>query len=149
MSGKGFKYFEQGRNKVSSVLKIITVIWLCSSEGKMRTVEKCLSHPAVRNERDLCVTEGSVWQTGGVWLLSFVTQRFESQVRGSVTIHRFTVTSSSGIRLFPSLDTRWNPKFLIWDWFLWNVVHIPGSCQRQQWGNRRINSVISISVPHI
>lgn len=66
MSEKVFKYFEQGLNKVSSVLKIITMIWLCSSEGKMRTVEKCLSHPVVRNERDLCVTEGSVSQTGGV-----------------------------------------------------------------------------------
>lgn len=42
------------------------MIWLCSSKGKMRAVEKCLSHPADRNETDLCVTEGSVSQTGGV-----------------------------------------------------------------------------------
>lgn len=71
---KVFKYFQQGLDKVSTVLKIITMIWLCSCKGKMRAVEKCLSHPTDRNETDLCVTEGSVSQTGGVWLLPFITE---------------------------------------------------------------------------
>lgn len=133
ISEEDFKYFQQGLGKVSIDWKLVAFLWLCSSEGKIRILEKCLSHPADRNETDF------VWQTAVCHRLEqcecyFIKENFSSELWLLFTDS--LCASSVGIQLTPvfyltcSFYTRWNTKILLWDWCLRDMDHFPGWCQR-------------------